>query len=195
MREDSAVTLCRDRFGVDAVHLLDPTMLLDKDAYISLVEKEQVKESPGNLFSYILDSSSEKNKIVDTIANKFVLNAFSVMQPKRFSDLHRQGVDDCIFPPVEEWIRGFMDAQFVVTDSFHGTVFSILFNKPFISIANKSRGLTRFTSLLKLFRLGDRLVYSSGDFNPESLNEIDWEKTNRIMEREKEKSIQFLKKN
>lgn len=195
VREDSAVTLCRDRFGVDAVHLLDPTMLLDKDAYISLVEKEQVKESPGNLFSYILDSSSEKNKIVDTIANKFVLNAFSVMQPKRFSDLHRQGVDDCIFPPVEEWIRGFMDAQFVVTDSFHGTVFSILFNKPFISIANKSRGLTRFTSLLKLFRLGDRLVYSSGDFNPESLNEIDWEKTNRIMEREKEKSIQFLKKN
>jgi len=67
-----------------------------------------------------------------------------------------------------------MDAQFVVTDSFHGTVFSILFNKPFIAIANKERGLTRFTSLLKLFHLEDRLFFSSEDFVPENLKEINW---------------------
>lgn len=99
------------------------------------------------------------------------------------------------FPPVEEWIRGFMDAEFVVTDSFHGTVFSIIFNKPFISIANESRGTTRFTSLLKLFQLEDKLVHSLSDFNLTGYKEINWENVNSILEREKTSSIQFLKEN
>lgn len=69
--------------------------------------------------------------------------------PKRsFSEPGRKDINDCVFPPVEEWIRGFIDAEFVITDSFHGTVFSILFNKPFIAIANKSRGIARFNSIL-----------------------------------------------
>jgi polysaccharide pyruvyl transferase WcaK-like protein len=114
---------------------------------------------------------------------------------KNFSEPGRNDIYDCVFPAPEKWIRGFMDAQFVITDSFHGTVFSILFNKPFISIANKVRGLTRFTSLLKLFHLEDRLIFSSEDFVPENLKEIDWDRTNAILNQEKEKSMQFLKKN
>jgi hypothetical protein len=82
----------------------------------------------------------------------------------------------------------------VITDSFHGTVFSILFNKPFIAIANKSRGLTRFESLLKLFQFEDRLVFSSEAFNYDSFEEIDREKVNAILKREREKSKLFLEK-
>src|SRR5690554_2827249 len=163
VREDSGIDLCKKHFDVEAVHLLDPTMLLTKDDYITLVEKENIKESSGNLFTYILDSSREKNSIIEEIANKYNLKPFSVMQPKRFSDKDRKGIDECVFPPVEQWIRGFMDAEFVVTDTFHGTVFSIIFNKPFISIANESRGTTRFTSLLKLFQLEDKLVHPLSD--------------------------------
>jgi len=81
----------------------------------------------------------------------------------------------------------------VITDSFHGTVFSILFNKPFIAIANKSRGLTRFESLLKLFQLENRLFYKSDDFFKATLKDIDWERTNTILIKEKEKSFQFIK--
>lgn len=193
VREDSGVDLCEIHYGVEVTHLLDPTMLLSKNEYISLVEKENINKSSGNLFTYILDSTDDKNSIVDKISNLYNLNAFSVMQPKKFSDIERKGIDECIFPPVEEWIRGFMDAKFVVTDSFHGTVFSIIFNKPFISIANKSRGVTRFKSLLKLFQLEDRLVYSLNDFDMNEIKAIDWENVNTIIEREKTESIQFLK--
>ncbi len=115
--------------------------------------------------------------------------------PKRsFSEPGRKDINDCVFPPVEEWIRGVIDAEFVITDSFHGTVFSILFNKPFIAIANKSRGLTRFESLLKQFQLEDRLVFPTDNFNIDNLNEIDREKTNAILVREKKRSMEFIKK-
>lgn len=52
----------------------------------------------------------------------------------------------------------FRDADFVITDSFHGTVFSIIFNKSFISIGNKDRGMSRFNSLLSIYELGNRLI-------------------------------------
>lgn len=61
-----------------------------------------------------------------------------------------------IQPPVEQWLRGFMDAELVVTDSFHACVFSILFHKPFVVVGNKERGLARVKSLLKMFGLEER---------------------------------------
>ena len=115
--------------------------------------------------------------------------------PKRsFSEPGRKDINDCVFPPVEEWIKGFIDAEFVIANSFHGTVFSILFNKPFIAIANKSRGLTRFESLLKLFQLEDRLIFSYKDLNLNGLKEIDWEKVNDTLKEERDNSEKFLER-
>ena len=68
-------------------------------------------------------------------------------------------IEQRIHKPVEVWIRGFMNAEFVITDSFHACVFSILFHKPFVAIGNSGRGLTRFTSLLKNL-LGRKIVYT-----------------------------------
>ena len=192
VREDSAVDLCKRYFDVKATHLLDPTMLLNKEIYTSIFAKERISQSPRNLLTYILDKSAEKDRIINNVARKYNLKPFSVMPRRGFSEPGRKDIQDCVLPSVEEWIRGFMDAQFVITDSFHGTVFSILFNKPFISIANKNRGLTRFTSLLKLFQLEDRLIFSSNNFIPDRLKEIDWDKLNAILKVEKDKSIYFL---
>jgi hypothetical protein len=195
VREDSAVDLCKRYFDVDATHLLDPTMLLDKEVYISLVEKQNIGKSPGNLFIYILDKNEEKSAIVDSVANKYKLEPFTVMAKRGFSEPGKRDIKDCVFPPVEEWIRGFMDAEFVITDSFHGTVFSILFNRPFIAIANKSRGTTRFTSLLKMFNLENRLIFSPEELNLDKVKEIDWGNVNEILEQDKERAIFFLKRN
>ena len=63
-----------------------------------------------------------------------------------------------VMPSVESWLKGFNDAQFVVTDSFHACVFSLIFNKPFIVIANKRRGLARMESLLHMFNQEYRLI-------------------------------------
>ena len=69
-----------------------------------------------------------------------------------------------------------MDAEFVITDSFHGCVFSILFNIPFIAIGNEGRGLSRFQSLLKMFGLENRLVTDVSSVNIDNFvgKEIEW---------------------
>lgn len=68
VREDSGVVLCKKYLGVDAVHLLDPTMLLNKEDYIRLVEQEQIPSSEKKLMTYILDQSEEKQAIVRKIS-------------------------------------------------------------------------------------------------------------------------------
>lgn len=194
VREDTAVDLCKKYFNIDAYHVLDPTMLVNKEVYTSLVEEQNIKKSSGDLFAYILDKNDEKDIIIKNITKKHHLKYFTVMANKQLIDVDKNNIVDCVFPSVEEWIRGFMDAKLVITDSFHGTVFSILFNKPFISIANMGRGLTRIKSLLNLFNLEDRLIFSSDNFNIESIKPINWDKINNILVQEKNKSILFLNK-
>ena len=86
-----------------------------------------------------------------------------------------------------------MDAEYVVTDSFHGTVFSIIFNKPFVVMANRERGMARFTSLLKKFELEERWVHSLEDVTEQKLHDsVNFEKLNRIWNIEREKAKRFL---
>lgn len=185
VREDIAVKQCQDFLGVNAQHVLDPTMLLDKEDYISLIFKEKEPKSKGSLFEYILDMNPEKKNIIDAVARKTKLQPFAVKP----SDKGR--LEERVYPHVTSWLRAFMDAKFVVCDSFHGAVFSIIFNKPFIVIGNEKRGMARFSSLLKMFSLEDRLI---SNINEIAVCEkaIDWERVNNTREQFKKRSKGFL---
>jgi hypothetical protein len=195
VREDSAVRLCKEYLGVDAIHVLDPTMLLTKEDYIKLIEKDNIPKSKGTLLTYVLDKSSENTEIIQKIAKELNLTPFSVMPRKTFLEAGKEHIEDCIFPPVTEWIGGFIDAKYVVTDSYHGCIFSIIFNKPFMVIGNKERGMTRFDSLLSMFNLKDHLVSSVDDVKMELVQKnIDYKRINDIILKEKNKSEDFLRK-
>lgn len=161
LREVSGVELCRKYLGVKSCHVLDPTMLLDVKDYIQLIEKSNISKSEGTLLNYILDDNMEKDNIVKKISKEKNLVPFKINS--KVEDKNAP-LDERIQPPLEQWIRGFYDAKLVVTDSFHACVFSILFNKPFIVIANEVRGLARIQSLLKMFELEDRLIFSLRDY-------------------------------
>jgi exopolysaccharide biosynthesis predicted pyruvyltransferase EpsI len=168
-------------------------MLLTKEDYMELVVKDRIPKSKGTLMTYILDKAGWKNELIHQMADKVKLTPFSVMPNEAFSKAGKKHLEECIFPPVTEWIRGFMDAEFVITDSFHGTVFAILFNKQFLCLGNNDRGLTRMTSLLDKMELADRLICEE-DKNKKlhELKAIDYQKVNQIIEREKIKSMDFL---
>lgn len=193
VREDSGVYLCKQYFDVDAVHLLDPTMLLDKGDYTHLVEIEKKAPFKEKLMTYVLDQSEEKLKIVQKVAKGIGHDPIVVMPEKLFSNVGSKEIDKCIYPPVTDWLRGFMDAEYVVTDSFHGMVFSIIFNKPFIVIANQNRGLDRFTSLLNKLGLQKRLVYSLDDVTDELIHtSVDYKHIHQILEQEKDRAKMYL---
>ena len=192
VREESGVDLCETYFNRKAEFVLDPTMLLDKEDYEELVKNENEPISSGNLFTYILDESEEKTIIINQVAQSLDLVPFKVMPKSCANRQTIKQIDDCVFPSVTKWLRAFMDAKFVVCDSFHGTVFSIIFNKPFIIIGNKERGLSRFSSLLKTFELQNRMISSNLDTVIDT--PINWNKVNIIHDELKRKAIDYLTK-
>lgn len=186
VREQSGIELCEKYLGVKAEHVLDPTLLLDRSVYEEIVINARLPHSPGTLLNYILDETSEKQSVIDNVSHKYKLKPFRVNS--KFENLDASA-EERIQPSVEQWLKGFMDAEFVVTDSFHACVFSIIFNKPFIVVGNKDRGMSRFESLLSIFGLEDRLVSC---FDTATFNAIDWTDINNKLKELKIKSISKL---
>lgn len=188
VREDSAINLCKQYLHRDVEQTLDPTLLLEKNDYLSLIESKQA--SKGNLLVYFLDETENKKQITNKVAKEKRLIPFRSNAPTECKHLP---IEKRIQPPVESWLQGFEDAQFVITDSFHACVFSILFNKPFFVIGNESRGLTRITSLLKQFGLENRLIQDASTIIFPNEN-IDWEIVNNRLVNLRKTSYDFLKK-
>ena len=186
VREASGADLCREHFGVEAKTMLDPTMLLEKEDYIRLFENANTPKSNGTLLNYILDDTPEKTALTNRIAKERGLVPFRVNAK---SDINLP-IENRIAPSVEQWLRGFYDAEFVVTDSFHACVFSILFNKPFLVVGNQKRGLSRFVSLLGMFGLEDRLI-TDLSFIPNS-KVVDSKYVCDCLNEQRHKSIDFL---
>lgn len=188
VREETGVKLCSTYYDIKAKHVLDPTMLLSKNDYVDLIEKSDVPKSKGNLFCYILDNTDEKMNVVKNIEKQRHLSSFFMNGDcgNWTEDLEKR-----IQPPVESWLRAFYDSEFIVTDSFHACVFSILFHKQFLVIGNKERGLARIYSLLSMFGLEDRLTSDTGlDIN--RMKTIDYDRVDEILAKHREESRTFL---
>ena len=192
VREESAVKLCRKNLEVNAIHVLDPTMLLEAHDYAKLCDGSQKMD--GDLFAYFLDDNPQKRKLLLQISNKTQMKPFFCMPSQKATTRNlKLSPADCVFPGIDQWINSFLYTKMVVTDSFHGCVFSILFNKPFWVCGNQSRGNTRFDSLLSLFGLKNRLINVDNVQNIDLNTPIDWTSVNKKISQMKVKSQEFLK--
>lgn len=192
VREDSGINLCGNYLGVNAIHVLDPTMLLPKNDYIDIIRQEYKDWDDNlcfneNLFCYFLDSNVEKEALANKIANVYSLSLlFSMPKKYKGGNLNNEN----IYPSVSFWLSCFVKSSYVLTDSFHGCVFSIIFNKPFWVILNPNRGNSRFTSLLKLFGLENRIVK---DFNITQWDsDISWNLVNDKLSILRKRSLDFI---
>lgn len=180
-REIDGIELCKKYLGYNnAINVLDPTLLLEKEDYIQLC-KNVPTTIEDLLFAYILDVNHNTKDQLEKIAKEKGLKL-------KLVSAH----DNCTLS-IEEWLAMFRDVKMVITDSFHGTVFSIMFNKEFYTIANKSRGGSRFASLLSQLSLTDRMFVSISDITINK--DIDWNIINSKISQLKDFSINFLKTN
>lgn len=190
VREKSGISICADTFCVKACHVLDPTMLLDKNDYLQLISR--TKKSSGSLMTYVLDETPTANAFIKKMAKAKGLKPFRANS--KIEDIEAK-MSQRQQPPVGQWLRSFLDSNLVITDSFHCCVFSILFQKDFVCIGNKSRGMSRFRSLLEQFQLQDRLVSLDMPLNDRVLDgQIDWEKVNKVLDNLRSDSMSFLQK-
>lgn len=131
----------------------------------------------GQIFAYILDQNERKSEILKSVSEREGLGV-------------REVNDKANRVSIEEWLSLIASAQLVITDSFHGCAFSILFNKPFFAFINENRGSSRFYSLFESFELQDRVIKSASDVSLSK--QVDWARVNEILSRRREASREFL---
>ena len=192
VRESSAVSMIKDKLNLEAHHVLDPTLLLTKEDYNSLLSTECEENNKSFVFSYILDRNNEKNEAVQILSSFKKIPVVDIMPHSELSYFHSP--KDHVYAPVEEWLRNFRDCEMIITDSFHGTVFSIIYNKPFYVLTNKKRGNTRMECLLKMFGLSDRMIGNKNEIEIKDSEEIDWNQVNQLWNNYRSKSLEYLKK-
>ncbi len=194
VREDSGVRQCAEWLDYEgAVHVLDPVLLLDMDVYADLCSSSTSHAAKGRIATYILDGSDEKAHVVDFMRRVSGMEVHDVSVHPYVND---RPVGERVVPAVEDWLAAFADAEFVVTDSFHGCVLAILMHKRFLAVGNSRRGMARLTSLMDMFGLDSRLVHG---IDPEDdgsyfLSEPDWDEVDRILENKRKESLAFLQK-
>jgi hypothetical protein len=186
VREKDAVWLCENHFNVSAEMVLDPTMLLDREFYLSICYSINKTKNPlPRNVSYVLDKSEYKCELMSKMSD-LVEGDISAIP------VH---VDDGDFLSVPEWLFWISNANYVITDSFHGCVFSIIFNVPFIALSNDVRGQSRIRSLLDTFSLSDRLCVNSDHLESIVNKKIDWLDVNEKLMTLRLSSLSFLKNN
>lgn len=200
IRETSGVEICKDVYDVDAVRVLDPVFVADRKEFDALADQAKKKHDGRYMLAYILDPTPEKRAAVVEVSEKLGLELVILLdgRPKdpaknrRIMDMDDKIVDDIT---VEDWLNFFRNAEFVVTDSCHGISFSLVFERNFIGLANRARGMTRFESLVDVFQVRDHYVHEATEImgNDELLKPVDYEKVNSILMSERERSLAWLK--
>ena len=188
VREKSGIKLCLDKLGVDATHVLDPTMLLDVADYDRLIgDSNVIPKMTKYIACYILDENTDKRKLIDVVSSELDAQPY-YLNEKIINNKY-------VNLSVEEWLDAYRHADFVIVDSFHGCVFSILFKKQFIVYANRSRGIARFESLLGLFDLESRMISSLEEFRTRKADlftTIDYNSVHAKLDELRKDSLSFL---
>lgn len=191
VREPDAVELCRDVLGVDADWHLDPTLLLPASHYSALGPAE-TSPSEKPLAVYLLDADEGTIRLVRELGRLLRLRIDSI----RGDDGQAWTTGPGVPATVERWLAGIEGARYLVTDSFHGTVFALIHNIPFLTLANRQRGMARLDGLLGIVGLTDRLVDGCALDPSEAMARltvpVDWRHVHDIIERERARSRNYL---
>lgn len=184
VRESDGVNLCKTHLGVDALQVLDPTLLLTREDYMRFRTHVECN-SRKRFLSFMLHPSQQKTVLAKKLAESLDADYVSV-------DIPMADVADQTYLGIETWLTEFLDADYILTDSYHGTVFAINFNVPFMTLGNLQGGQSRFSSLLNLFNLQDRMSTNESEILSCFNKDINWNSVNEQLAKYRSISTNFI---
>ena len=194
VREESGVRIVKEISGRNAQQALDPTLLHTRDYYERLIPGDGRAVKMEYIFKYVINGWTDNPQETHLIS--LCRQYFHGLSVVNETDVTFVGLRKRVDVP--GWLRRIRDAKFVVTNSFHGLVFSLIFNRPFVVVAltGANAGMNeRVDSLLKLLGLKSRMC--GVDVSDKMLCDIlaapiDWGRVNATLVNEREKSLNFL---
>lgn len=183
VREDSGVKLCNQVFNVNAQHVLDPTLLIGREFFDTIID-DNIDSNfvPSEIVYYKLDVDKPFLKFISTLGENLNYDVENIYYSKKGIEYQ--------YIPVSEWLFKLRTSKLIVTDSYHCICFAILFEKPFIYIPTKSRGMTRIESLLGLFNLENHICHDYSTLS--DIDSVDYTNIQIKLGLLREASIKFL---
>ncbi len=183
IRENSMISYIREHVNVNIKKVLDPTLLLDASDYDSIATSRQ-HEKPY-LLLYARRHNHKMTEYAEKLAKEQNLEIVEISLRAENAQKHRMFYE----AGVEEFLSLVKHADYIVTNSFHGMIFSVIYQRPFV-IFSREQCDNKITELLNLFGIKDRLFVIGNEPKPQS---IKYEVVHNKIEKERNNSIKFLK--
>lgn len=188
-RENKASKFLSSVTGREVKHVLDPTLLLQKDEWLDRLGDNNFREGEYILL-YVIKKTLLLKKVINKLKQELNVKVILCEQGLHFDNVVDEHIRDA---GPRDFISLFNNAKFVVTDSFHGTTFSLIFNKPFFSIS-PGANVNRISSLLEVVGLDSRVIHNENSLK--SINSshyvLDFTEANERLEAERQKSKDYL---
>lgn len=146
VREHEAQTLCADRWGIDSSVVVDPVFYIDRSHYDAMADTAAPKTPKEYILAYFLGKSDNDAKVISEYSRKTGLPVVELKVNETTT---------------EEWLYYIKHAKLILTNSFHGVCFSVIFNREFVCVAERDKAYPRFTTVLGKLGLMERARPSS----------------------------------
>ena len=188
VREAQTCEMMREKLKLDVEHVIDPTLLLTKDQWLSKLGDNNYRKG-SYILLYVIKNTPLLKKVVKYFKTQLNIKVILVEQGLYFSSDIDEHIRDA---GPEDFISLFNNAEYVITDSFHGTTFSLIFNKQFLTVS-PGKNINRIESLLSKLNLKERIVYSVDEIESKSFN-FSFEEANKLLASEIFKSKDYLER-
>ena len=195
IREKSGQQICKKLLpSKETVHVLDPTLLIGKDEYKKISANSC--ESKNSILTFFLEKSKSQFDVIE--AFKTVLNCNCKMIKNKVS-IFKKKQDLILRPTISQWLSEFKNAKFILTDSYHGVLFSLIFKKQFaVTCFGNFNQFTRISDLMEMLNLKDRIIDINSDISAQAKQiastQIDYHNVYPIITKYGKKSLDFLRK-
>lgn len=187
VRENVGAKIIKDLTGKDVPVLIDPTLLISKNEWEKIKERPVWYKDEKYILTFFLGNMPEKvREYLINLSNKYKFKIVNLMD--------KENIDYYCSHP-SEFLYLIDNATLIFTDSFHATVFSILMKKPFVVSAKDASGMnmdSRIDTLLSMFKLESRKISKDNNYEITDPMEIEYPDVEAILDRERQRSKEFL---
>jgi len=178
VRENEGIEILKDIFGIKAEYLIDPVFILDKKHFDGIAAASKTDFS-GKIASYMFYENEEHKKAYEFLSKKYNAEIESIYGKNMRT---------------EDWLQAVKSSKFLITNSFHGMSFALIFNKPFICLQDKTGASSRFESIFKVLGIENQCADLNDVYKKDCIFKIDYEKVNEHIENERQKGLELIKK-